>query len=138
MPPEGKPALLLLGAEGQLGQEVRCLAAVQGLTLTALNRGQVDITRPHQVREAVGGGFAAVINAAAYTAVDRAESEPERAYAVNRDGAGHVASLLGHDAQIVGRDGVPRPARRAVAGRAQRLVRPAELQQHGRPGRKRA
>jgi dTDP-4-dehydrorhamnose reductase len=91
MPSEGKPALLLLGAEGQLGQEVRCLAAVQGLPLTALNRGQVDITRPHQVREAVGAGFAAVINAAAYTAVDRAESEPERAYAVNRDGAGHVA-----------------------------------------------
>lgn len=83
--------LLLFGADGQVGQELRCLAAVQGLKLTALGRRQVDITRPHQVREAVGAGFAAVINAAAYTAVDRAESEPELAFAVNRDGAAHIA-----------------------------------------------
>ena len=46
--------LLLLGAEGQLGQEVRRLAAARGLTLTALGRAQLDITRPQQVREAVG------------------------------------------------------------------------------------
>ncbi len=88
--------LLLLGAEGQLGQEVRRLAAARGLTLTALGRAQLDITRPQQVREAVGAGFAAVINAAGYTAVDRAESEPDLAFAVNRDGAGHLAKAC-HD-----------------------------------------
>ena len=91
MPPDRKPALLLLGSEGQLGREVQRLAAARGLAVTALGRAQLDITRPHQVIEAVGGGFAAVINAAAYTAVDRAESETDLAFAANRDGAGHVA-----------------------------------------------
>ena len=90
-PETSKPKLLLLGAEGQLGHEVARLAAEQGTALSAVGRRAVDITRPHQLREAVGAGFAAVINAAAYTAVDRAESEAELAYAINRDGAAHLA-----------------------------------------------
>jgi dTDP-4-dehydrorhamnose reductase len=83
--------LLLLGAEGQLGHEVRVLAAARGLDLVALNRRQLDITAAQDVRAAITGRFAAVINAAAYTAVDRAESDAATAFAVNRDGAGHVA-----------------------------------------------
>ncbi|MGF1593853.1 MAG: dTDP-4-dehydrorhamnose reductase [Kiloniellaceae bacterium] len=82
--------LLLLGAEGQVGREVAGLAAARGLALTALGRRQLDIVRRDGLRDAVAG-HAVVVNAAAYTAVDRAESEPELAMAVNRDGAGHVA-----------------------------------------------
>ncbi|MEQ9607311.1 MAG: dTDP-4-dehydrorhamnose reductase [Kiloniellaceae bacterium] len=83
--------LLLLGADGQLGHEVRVLAAARGLDLVALNRRQLDITAAPDVRAAITGRFAAVINAAAYTAVDKAERDAAAAFAVNRDGAGHVA-----------------------------------------------
>jgi len=83
--------LLLLGADGQLGHEVRVLAAARGLDLVALNRRQLDITAAPDVRAAITGRFAAVINAAAYTAVDKAESDAAAAFAVNRDGAGHIA-----------------------------------------------
>jgi len=83
--------LLLLGADGQLGHEVRVLAAARGLDLVALNRRQLDITAAPDVRAAITGRFADVINAAAYTAVDKAESDAAAAFAVNRDGARHVA-----------------------------------------------
>lgn len=84
-------SLLLLGADGQLGHEVRKLAAARGLALTALSRGQLDITCAAAVRQAVSSGCTTVINAAAYTAVDRAESEEVLAMAVNRDGPRHLA-----------------------------------------------
>ncbi len=83
--------LLLLGSEGQLGQEVRKLAASHGLSLTAFNRRQLDVTEAAAVKQAVERGYATVINAAAYTAVDKAESEEALAMAVNRDGAAHLA-----------------------------------------------
>lgn len=83
--------ILLLGADGQVGREVRRGAAARGLALTALNRQQLDITRAAAVRAALDRGYGTVINAAAYTAVDEAEREVELALAVNRDGAGHVA-----------------------------------------------
>ena len=61
--------------------------------LIPLSRDQLDITVPEQVENA----FAAhhpdiVINAAAYTQVDRAELEPELAFAINRDGAANLAT----------------------------------------------
>lgn len=84
-------ALLLLGADGQVGQEVRELARARGLDLTALNRGQFDITDAAAVQRALESGYGTVINAAAYTAVDKAESEEDLAMAVNRDGARHLA-----------------------------------------------
>ncbi len=89
--------ILLLGADGQLGREVRKRAAARGLPLTASNRRQVDITQRTAVKEAVDHGYGTVINTAAYTAVDKAESEERRALAVNRDGAAYLAAAC-HDA----------------------------------------
>lgn len=83
--------LLLLGSGGQLGCEIARLARQRGLPLTMLDRKALDITHRLAVRSALDRGFALVINAAAYTAVDRAELEEGRALAVNRDGAGFVA-----------------------------------------------
>lgn len=83
--------LLLLGADGQVGREVRKLAAARGLELTSLNRRQLDITDAAAVRRALDAGYGTVINAAAYTAVDKAESEEDLAMAVNCDGARHLA-----------------------------------------------
>ncbi|MGF1628154.1 MAG: dTDP-4-dehydrorhamnose reductase [Kiloniellaceae bacterium] len=91
MPPDRDRPLLLLGADGQVGQEITRLAAARGLPLTALARGQLDITERSAVKAVAGRGYGVVVNAAAYTSVDRAESEAAKALAVNRDGAGHVA-----------------------------------------------
>lgn len=83
--------LLLLGAEGQVGREVVALAAARGLSVKALARRDLDIADRDAVRRSVTKDYAAVVNCAAYTAVDRAESEEALAVAVNCDGAGFVA-----------------------------------------------
>jgi dTDP-4-dehydrorhamnose reductase len=75
--------VLLLGAGGQLGQELSNSFAGTG-ELIALDRHTANLTSEEQLRSAIHAANPDVIlNAAAYTAVDRAESEPEVAYAVN-------------------------------------------------------
>ncbi len=84
---------LLTGAEGQLGKAWRRLAQAERLQLEAFSRQQLDITRPELVREiARRVRPEVIINAAAYTAVDKAEEEPDRAFAVNAEA---VATLAG-------------------------------------------
>lgn len=84
--------LLVTGADGQVA---RCLVEAGvacGADVVALGRPLLDITVPESVRDAVGEIRPDVIvNAAAYTAVDKAESEPEIAHRVNAGGAGNVA-----------------------------------------------
>jgi dTDP-4-dehydrorhamnose reductase len=77
------PRILLLGANGQLGTELRAL--LEGTCeLHALTRAQADLSQPEQLREIVATLKPEVIlNAAAYTAVDKAESEPDLAALVN-------------------------------------------------------
>jgi len=86
-----RPALriVVLGAGGQLGQ---ALIAAGGVEAIGLARQELDVTSRMAVLERLLALRAdLVVNAAAYTAVDRAESDAEAAFAVNRDGAGHVA-----------------------------------------------
>jgi dTDP-4-dehydrorhamnose reductase len=75
--------VLLLGANGQVGTELRAL--LQGkCELHALTRAEADFSRPEQVRSIVANLRPEIIlNAVAYTAVDKAESEPELAALVN-------------------------------------------------------
>ena len=81
--------LLILGAGGQIG---RALVERAGRDAVALDRTACDICDSAGVARAMSGsGIAAVVNCAAYTAVDRAESERERAFAVNAEGASIVA-----------------------------------------------
>ena len=77
--------LLLLGAGGQLGQELEDLCSKSGVDVVALRRDNGgDIANPEQVSAAISGaGRAIVVNAAAYTKVDKAESEPDAAYRQN-------------------------------------------------------
>jgi dTDP-4-dehydrorhamnose reductase len=88
--------LLVFGAAGQVGYEVSRAAWPASVELTTLDRKACDITKP-----AVVGGLIAqqrpdlVINLAAYTAVDRAESEPQLAWAGNCAGAAHIAAACG-------------------------------------------
>ncbi|MEM7225588.1 MAG: dTDP-4-dehydrorhamnose reductase [Pseudomonadota bacterium] len=86
-------SLLVFGAGGQLGRELLRAAPPAGYRVQGATRGDADITRDDQVAAAIDRTRPAlVINAAAYTAVDKAESEPEAAFAVNRDGAAVLAA----------------------------------------------
>ena len=85
--------LLITGAQGQLGHDVAQAADQQGFDTQALPRSSLDITRADLVDQAIDARQPdLVVNCAAYTAVDRAEEEPEQAFAVNRDGPSHLAA----------------------------------------------
>jgi len=86
-------ALLVIGANGQIGWEVNRQASAAGLTCLSLSRAQLDITNRDSVFRTIEQlqPFVAV-NAAGYTSVDQAESDSETAYAVNRDGAKFLAA----------------------------------------------
>lgn len=76
--------ILQFGATGQLARELLARAG-PGIQLRALSRAEADLTDAQAVVRAIEAEPAVdlVLNAAAYTAVDRAESEPDLAYAVN-------------------------------------------------------
>ena len=83
--------LLVIGSTGQLA---RCLAEKNGSAVEVVTAGrpEVDLKEPDSVRRAIERHSpAVVVNAAAYTAVDRAESEPNEAFDVNARGAGLIA-----------------------------------------------
>ena len=83
--------VLLVGSNGQLGRELqRCKPA--DMELLALDSSELDLREAEAVVARVNSFHPqVVINAAAYTAVDRAESEQETAFAVNGQGAGNLA-----------------------------------------------
>ncbi|MFG1344747.1 dTDP-4-dehydrorhamnose reductase [Xanthobacter autotrophicus DSM 431] len=84
--------ILLFGAAGQLGREVTALAAERGIELTGLDHKALDISDPVAVARAIEAARPdALINAAAYTAVDKAESEPEIAGRINAFAPGLIA-----------------------------------------------
>jgi len=80
--------VLVAGARGMLGHDL--LRALEGHEVTAPGRAELDITDPAAARAAVAGQDA-IVNAAAYTRVDDAESHEEEALAVNATGAGVLA-----------------------------------------------
>ena len=85
--------ILITGAQGQLGRDVVATAKIHGFDAIALGRDRLDITRAENVNFAFEGNPPdLVVNCAAYTAVDRAEQEPEVAFEVNRDGPAHLAA----------------------------------------------
>jgi len=85
--------LLLLGANGQLGQELSAAALPDDIELVARSRSQTDIADT----DAVAAAFSEtqpdiVVNAGAYTKVDKAESERDEAFRVNATGPGVIAA----------------------------------------------
>jgi dTDP-4-dehydrorhamnose reductase len=80
--------ILLTGANGQLGSELQATCPAH-INLIPTDYASLDITQPEQVKAALDAYQPdAIINAAAYTAVDKAESDVERAYAIN-----HLAAV---------------------------------------------
>ncbi|RYH10984.1 dTDP-4-dehydrorhamnose reductase [Tropicimonas sp. IMCC6043] len=83
---------LVIGRTGQVATEILRRAAAHGIAAEALARPEIDLADPTSCAEAVRTAAAdVVINAAAYTAVDRAESEPELAQAINAEAPGAMA-----------------------------------------------
>ncbi|MBT8340114.1 MAG: dTDP-4-dehydrorhamnose reductase, partial [Desulfatitalea sp.] len=87
--------LLIMGSNGQLGNALMAEARSRGWQAHGADLPECDITRPESLHSTFSsaGAMDAVINAAAYTAVDAAESDAETAFSVNRDGVGELAGL---------------------------------------------
>jgi dTDP-4-dehydrorhamnose reductase len=82
--------IVITGAGGQLGSCLAAQAVDQGRDVLALISSQWDITDPAAAERIVKGGDV-VVNCAAYTNVDGAESDESAAYAVNAAGPEHIA-----------------------------------------------
>jgi dTDP-4-dehydrorhamnose reductase len=83
--------ILLFGKDGQVGWQLQRSLAPLG-TVTALGRGECDLADSRQLRAIIRSARPKIIvNAAAYTAVDRAESEPQRAAAINAEAPAAMA-----------------------------------------------
>ena len=90
--------ILLTGKNGQVGGELQHILSELGET-TATSRSELDLSDPDQIRNTVRHFRPElIVNAGAYTAVDKAESEPEIARAVN----GIAPGILAEEARTVG------------------------------------
>jgi dTDP-4-dehydrorhamnose reductase len=92
------PRILLIGSDGQVGWELRRTLAPVGQVIAASLEGKdgpaVNLTDEGSIRRLFNETAPdAVVNAAAYTAVDRAESEPALARAINADALAVIAEL---------------------------------------------
>lgn len=88
--------ILLFGASGQVGRETIDAAGRRGLRLTALSRAEADLATPFAGAAAVERLRPdAVVNAAAWTAVDRAETEQAAARRLNADAPAELAEAAG-------------------------------------------
>ena len=84
--------VLVTGAAGQLGRDVAACFAAAGHEVVAARRRDLDIAQRSQVLGAISSVRPdAVVNCAAYTAVDACEVDTDRAYAVNAMGVRHLA-----------------------------------------------
>jgi len=84
--------IVITGAGGQVGRYLSAEAGRKGLDALALTSAQWDITNASAAERIIEPGDI-VVNCAAYTAVDAAEADPERAHAVNAAGPGVIAQV---------------------------------------------
>jgi dTDP-4-dehydrorhamnose reductase len=86
--------LFVIGGEGQVARSLREVASRNDNIVFGFGaRPDLDLLRPASIAKALADFRPdLVVNPAAYTAVDKAESEPDRAFALNRDGARAVAA----------------------------------------------
>jgi dTDP-4-dehydrorhamnose reductase len=94
MSADARLRILQFGTIGQLGLELIRLAEHEGVDLRVVTLEEADFTKPADVMRAVeqASGIDVVVNAAAYTAVDKAENEEALANAINADAVGVLAS----------------------------------------------
>lgn len=89
----GRLKVLVTGRDGQVAQALKAAGSARGVDVVLVGRPDFDLARPASVRSVIlDARPTVVVSAAAYTAVDKAESEPDVAMAVNATGAGSVAA----------------------------------------------
>jgi dTDP-4-dehydrorhamnose reductase len=85
--------VFVAGSAGQLARALADRAAASDVQIVTVGRPQLDLERREGQNDIAAFAPDAIINAAAYTAVDAAEHESARAFAVNRDGAAWLAGI---------------------------------------------
>lgn len=91
---EAGRCVLVIGKSGQLARALGRVEAIAGSPVVCLGRPEFDLTQLSEIAPAVTAAKPAiVINAAAYTAVERAETERDLAYAVNAHAVEHLARI---------------------------------------------
>ncbi len=84
--------ILVVGRSGQLARALTEVPLPAGWRMVALGRREMDVTRPDRVRRGLDRVVPdIVVNTAAWTDVEGAEAQEERALALNRDGPAHLA-----------------------------------------------
>lgn len=84
--------ITLLGAKGMLGSDITAEAARRGVPMVGLDLPAFDITNPDHLQKAIPHG-GLIINCAAYTNVEKAESEPQLAEKVNAEAVGMLGTI---------------------------------------------
>jgi dTDP-4-dehydrorhamnose reductase len=88
--------IAVTGKEGQVARSLAALGPTMGAEIVLIGRPELDLADPATVMSALAGARPDVIvSAAAYTAVDKAETEKDLAFAINGAGAGTVAAAAG-------------------------------------------
>lgn len=95
--------VLITGAEGQLGRKLKEVLSTTNFEIMSLSRSELDITQTEQVDYLINSTKPDwVINTAAYTNVDGAESEPEKAHSINASGPENLAlSSVRNNARLI-------------------------------------
>jgi dTDP-4-dehydrorhamnose reductase len=95
--------ILVTGSNGQLGNEIRTLAdAYPGFDFIFTDVGELDITNEAAIEAMVDEKSPeAIINCAAYTAVDKAEKEDDLAFLINAEAAGNLARVAGRHGLVL-------------------------------------
>jgi dTDP-4-dehydrorhamnose reductase len=90
--------LLVIGAQGQLARCLLEAGKTRNFNIVGVGRSDIDLLNVENIIRLVKGVTPSlVINAAAYTAVDRAELEPAAAFAINAEAPGHIARACQHN-----------------------------------------
>ena len=93
--------VLITGKNGQLGRDI-CRLVPVGAELFAYGHAELDIASEPDVKRIVSAVKPdIIINAAAYTAVDKAESDQDNAFAINASGAGYLAAAAQENAALL-------------------------------------
>jgi dTDP-4-dehydrorhamnose reductase len=85
---------LVLGAKGQLGQELIQLLKIKQIEATGTDRNEIDFAKPNEIAEKLTKlNPSHIVNCGAYTQVDKAEEEPELANLINAQAVGVIAKF---------------------------------------------
>ena len=93
MMPTNDTMIAILGGRGMLGTDLEKVCEQEGFVVKVFDLPEFDITDSKQLKEAVGSAKI-IVNCAAYTNVDGAESETKSAYQVNAEAAGRLGAFV--------------------------------------------